>query len=310
MSKINNKILLIVFVVLAAAYFGNKYLGNSGERNFREKLIEIDTSAVDKIVITPPISKHIVLTLTKAGSTWDVTNDTIKDDAEMSMVRSMLSTLVSLKPKRLVASSEDKWKEYQVSDSLSTRVKAYSGDKLLADLIVGKFDFNQQSRTMATFVRRADEKQVYSVDGFITSTFTADFNTLRNKTFLHFNKDDLTSIKFDYPADSSFSLSKLNSKWQVVNEPADSAAVAKYLNSASTFNMREFVDNYQPAGSPMYTMTVDGDNMSTVTIQCYKEGDDYILHSSLNDNAWFRKGNINIFERLLVPRSKFLTKGK
>lgn len=310
MSKINNKVLLIVFVVLAAAYFANKYLGNSGERNFRETLVEIDTADVNKITITPPKSKGPELTLSKTGTEWNVTNDSLNDEAEISMVRSMLATFTSLKPKRLVASSENKWKEYQVGDSLSTRVKAYSGDKVLADLVVGKFDFQQQSRTMSTFVRLADEKQVYSVDGFLSSTFSGDFNMLRDKTFLRFDKNNLTSIKFDYPADSSFSLSKLNGKWQVVNQPADSASVARYLNTASTFNLRDFADGYQPSGPPLYKMTLDGDNMSTITLDCYAQGDDYVLHSSLNDNAWFKKGAINIFDRLIVPRSKFLPKPK
>jgi len=305
MSKINNKVLLLVFVVLAAAYFGNKYLGGSKDRNFREVLIKLDTTEISKLILTPPKGKGIEVTVSKTGSNWEASNGTLKDDADKSMVRSMLGSLSALKPKRLVASSENKWAEYQVTDSLGTKVKAFEGDKLVADLVVGKFDFQQETRTMSTFVRLAKEVEVYSVDGFLSSTFTTDFNGLRDKTFLKFKKDNLTSIRYNYPADSSFTMSKVDGKWQINGQSADSTSVERFLNSAATLNLRDFVDNFQPMDAPVYTMSLDGDNMSTIAIQCYAQGDDYILHSSLNEDAWFKKGSINIFDRLFAPAKKF-----
>lgn len=301
-----NTILLIVFVVLLAIFLGKKFLGSDGDRNFRDVLVSVDTASVTKIVLVSRANDHESVELLKTGLEWAVTNGSINDEADQNTVRGMLASLVKMPPKRLVAKSEDKWAQYEVNDSLGTQVKVYAGDELLADVMIGKFSFQQTNRSMSTFVRLSEDEEVYSVDGFLSSTFNQQFNSLRDKTFLKTEKNNLTSLRFNYPGDSSFVLAKVGDKWQVNNSPADSAAVESYLNGIRTLNQREFADDFQREGKVVtYQLTVGGNNMNDIAVQGYMEGDDLILHSSLNENAFFKKGSLDVFDKVFVSPQKF-----
>ncbi len=301
-----NTILLIVFAGLLAIFLGKKFLGSDGNRNFRDVLVSVDTASVTKIVLVSRANDHESVELSKTGLEWAVTDGNINDDADQNTVRGMLASLVKMPPKRLVAKSEDKWAQYEVNDSLGTQVKVYAGDELLADVMIGKFSFQQTNRSMSTFVRLSEDEEVYSVDGFLSSTFNQQFNSLRDKTFLKTEKSNLTSLRFNYPGDSSFVLAKAGDKWQVNNSPADSAAVEGYLNGIRTLNQREFADDFQREGKVVtYQLTVGGNNMNDIAVQGYMEGDDLILHSSLNENAFFKKGSLDVFDKVFVSPQKF-----
>ena len=307
MNKINNKVLLGILLVLLLIFLGKRFLGSSDERNFKETLVAIDTSQVNKIVIQPRASGGDNITFTKTGMDWEVASADIKDDADINNVKSMLANMVNMKPKRLVAKSEDKWTQYEVNDSLGTRVMAYAGEKLLTDFILGKFNFQQASRSMSNFVRLGDEEDVYSVEGFLSSSFSQEFNNFRDRTFVKTTKDNVMSIRFEYPADSSFVLSKMGTQWQIGELQADSAAVESYLSGLGNITKNEFADDFVPQGKvATYRLTVSGNNMQAFTVSAFLEGEEYILNSSLNEGAYFEEGSLKIFEKLFVGKAGLL----
>lgn len=308
MNKINNKILLGILLVLIFVFLGKRFLGDGGERNFKEKLVSIDTSLVNRIVIQPRASNGEKINLTKTGTGWEIAKEDIKDEADINSVKNMLGNMVNMKPKRLVAKSDDKWAQYEVDDSLGTRVMAYEGDKLLTDFILGKFNFQQATRSMSNFVRLGGEPEVYSVEGFLSSAFNQEFNSFRDKTFVKATKENITSVRFEYPADSSFVLNKVASQWQIQGLPADSAAVEGYLSGLRNMAKNEFADDFSPQGKvALYRLTVSGDNMQAFTVSGFQEGDRYILHSTLNEGAYFDEGNTKIFDKLFVNRSGLIS---
>ncbi len=171
----------------------------------------------------------------------------------------------------------------------------------MADFIVGKFNFQQNTRSMSTFVRLAEEEEVYSVEGFLSSTFNQSFSNLRDKTFLKFNTDDLTSVKFQYPADSSFTLIKIGDTWIVNEGVVDSTAVQTFFNSVQNVTPREFNDTFSASGAvASYQVAFEGNNMNTVTIKGFGTPDKLILHSSLNENAYFKNNATPVFEKLFI----------
>ncbi len=307
MSK--NKILFVVLGALVLIYLGNKFLRSNNERNFKDYVVQLDTAAVTRMVIRPKANNHEPISVVKEGKGWSVSSGDVKDEADKNSIRGMLSSMISLKPIRLVANSEEKWKQYEVNDSLGTQVQMYAGEELLADVMIGKFSFNQAARTAATFVRLTDEDEIYTVDGFLSSTYNQDFNGFRNKIFIKTVPENITSISFQYQGDSSFRMDKLADKWQINGQQVDSAAVRKYVNGLRILTQREFVDGFTASGDPNYKLTIDGNNMSTVNITGYQDGEDIILHSSLNDNAYFKKGNLNVFEKLFVSSTLFKKEG-
>ncbi len=302
-----NKILLLIFGVLLIVFLWKQFFSEGESRNFKEILVELDTARVTKIQLLTKANSGVAVDLVRTGDQWEVSNGTVKDDADQNSITGMLSSLVSLKPKRLVAKSEKKWSQYEVNDSLGTKVKVYAGEQELADLVVGKFNFQQNTRSMSTFVRLSDDEDVYSVEGFLSSTFNQEFSNLRDKTFLKTNKPDLTNLKFEYPGDSSFVLSKMGEQWSVDGLEADSLAVQTYLNGIQNITQRQFDDTFGVDGKvATYRLTVDGNNMNTIIIDGYGNADDLILHSSLNENAYFEKGNLQVFEQLFVSRTNLI----
>lgn len=300
-----NKLLLLVFGGLLLIYLGNKFLGSDNDRNFKNVLVELDTANVTKMVIKARANSHREVTIIKEEKGWMVKDGDKHDNADKNSVRNMLSSIKKLEPQRLVATSEEKWGQYEVNDSLGTQVMAYNGDTKLADVVIGKFSFNQQARTAATFVRMTGEENVYTVDGFLASTFNQEFNSFRNKTFIETTPENLTALKFDYAGDSSFVLNKVKDKWQVNGMEADSAAVVKYLNGLRRVSQREFADDFTPSGEALYTLTIEGNNMNTITVKGYMRDDEIILNSSLNPHAYFNKGSLNVFEKLFVSAAIF-----
>lgn len=307
MNKKNNRILLIVLVALLALYFGKKYLGNSGDRNFKSELVAVDTAAVNKIVVNAKSNQNVPITLTRTGSEWEVSDGTIEDNASPSIMSGILSSLVSMKPERLIAKSKDKWDTNQVSDSLGTDVKVYSDDKLLADLVVGKFNYNQATRSMSTSVRLANSEDVYTVKGYLSSTFNRKTNDFRDKSFVKVKTEDLTKIAFTYPGDSSYVLEKSANGWQIDGQRADSVNVRNYLAGLRMMNMREFDDGFEPASHEHpYQVMIDGDNINTITVTGYATENGLVLHSSMNEDAYFKQASFKPFDKLFVHKQKFI----
>ncbi|MDN5210422.1 DUF4340 domain-containing protein [Fulvivirgaceae bacterium BMA12] len=310
MSKINNKILLAVLLVLLFIFLGKRFFGGSGERNFRDTLVAVDTAQVNKIVIYPrAAAEGDDINFTKTGTGWEVARAAVKDEANISSVKGMLGNMINMKPKRLVAKSSDKWAQYEVNDSLGTRVQAFANDELVADFVLGKFNFQQASRSMSNFVRLTEDEEVYSVDGFLSSSFNQEFNNFRDRTFVSLTPENITSVRFEYPADSAFALNKIESKWQIDGVQADSAAVSSYLSGLRNMTKSEFADDFAPEGkSVAYQLAISGDNMQSITVSAYLEADKYILHSTLNEGAFFDEGSLQIFDKLFVNKESLFPK--
>ena len=142
-------------------------------------------------------------------------------------ISSLFAQLLAIIPKRLAARDESKWNELQV-DSTGSRVKVFEDSKLSLDLVIGRFSF-QQPRTMNTFVRLYNDKDVYEVDGFLDMTFNQGANIFRDGTVIKSDHNTWKQIQFTYPADSSFQLVKSGNSWLLNGKTTDSLKTANYL---------------------------------------------------------------------------------
>lgn len=305
LKKLNTKTLLIIFFALVAVVVLTRIMDEKkGGRTFKQELVNVDTSLVNEILLYPNSEQHKETRLTRSGETWTIQRESISSEADTSYVKNLLGTFALIKPQRLAATEESRWKEYNVDDSLGTRVKFLSGGKLLLDIVVGKFSYNQASRSGISYLRLYEEEDVYAADGFIPMAVNQPFNEWRNKIVVRGNKEDWTKISFSYP-DSSFVLKKENGRWTIENAEADSNKTDQYLNDLSYLTSSSFVDNYSPSASPVMWITIEGNNMaSPVTVKAFPADSEnqYVVNSSANPNAWFSaaKGNLTgrIFKKL------------
>ena len=284
----------------------------------KTKLIDIDTLDINKIILYSKDNKGIPVEFNKKDNKWTVRQGGIISDVQKGAVKSLIAEAVNIKPQSLVTKDKSKWNEYELTDSLGTRIKFLSKkEKVLADIMIGKVNIKQVNNpyggyggnniTGTSFVRLYDGNAIYAADGFLQFSFNRKFEDWRDKTFIKSDKNSITNVKFIYPADSSFSLNKEGMVWHVNSKTADSVNVANYISSLGLLEGENIINSFKPDLSPVYQIVVEGNNLSHFTIKCYKDegANEYVMNSSLNPEVYFTSAKNGIFDKLFKPLDYF-----
>ncbi len=317
-SKFNNKILLIVLVILAGLFILTRTIKQKRSTgNLKTDIVMVDSSAVDAILLYPSAEKGAEIMFSRIGNKWQVTKGEITSDADKNNIDNMFSELINLKPESVVTRNKEKWGDYGVTDSLGTRVVMKDGKKVKFDLIVGRFDYQQSPSgyggygdnygTGRTYIRLKEETDVYVVKGFLAMSFNQTFKNWRDQTFLKTDRNSINLLTFDYPADSGFVAMKSDSLWIIEGITADSAAIASYLNGLSRKSNTAFIDGFSPVIGPDYQLTINGTNMAPVVIKAYSKGEnDFVMNSSQNPDSYFTSPRAGLFENIFKAKSQFI----
>ncbi|UCH13156.1 MAG: DUF4340 domain-containing protein [Bacteroidales bacterium] len=320
-KKLNIKSLVIIFAVLLIIVIIVFYLDSKkGERTFRSNIVDIDTSKVTSIIIYPKSNRQEPVEIIRKDYSWKIKSRQKLFNADENIVTNILKTMTELKPKRVAAADRSRWEEFEVTDSLATRVQLITGKKTGADIYFGKFSYQQPKNQMAyyynqqgtinTFVRIARDKIVYVVEGYLGMTLNRGLNEFRNKSILRSNKSDWTRLSFTYPADSSFYLVREGVNWMVDGLLADSASVASYFNSISWLTSSDFVDDQKPLHTEAdFTLKIEGNNfVKPIQVKAFKAdtANRYLITSSLNEGAFFSGAKSKLTEKIFVGKNEFL----
>lgn len=305
--KINLKALIILFASLLSIVIVVKLVDSKkGSRTFKSELVSVEADDITSIEIYPKATNGKLINLFKENERWRVESEGKKYNADPSTAKRLISQLNDLKSKSVAATKQESWEKYEVTDSLGTRVKLLNGSEPLADLVIGKFSFSQP-RNMTSFVRLADDKEVYGVDGMLGSSFNRDVNSFRDRTIIQSDKSDWTKLTFDYPADSSFVLVENGTEWMIGNEKADSASVAQYFNKIANLSDGNFTE-LEPVIAPTHRLTIEGNNsMQKVEITGYwSDEENFILSTNQNNGAYFNSKTAA--EKIFVTELEFTQK--
>jgi hypothetical protein len=315
---LNTKTLIVLLVILGGIYLITK-LTEKEDRTFRSEMATIDSANVTKMIIMPKLgSDGKEVTITKTGYEWKLESEGKTYKADPSSVKNIMAELMRMKSERVAAVDESKWNEYEVSDSTGTRIQVYDGNKMISDLYVGKFDYTQpkgpqsqfqQNRgKMSTFVRPAEDKTVYVVDGFIKMSIQPNVDAYRDKTLVASNKDDLTKITFNYSTYDNFVLSKEEGKWFLNGMPTDSVKTNGYLNKLARLTSSNFIDDVEPLNNtPLFQVKIEGNNLLPIELKAFPADstNKYIITSSKVPDAKYSGQKAGLFERIFVDRSEF-----
>lgn len=311
-KKVSSGVLIIVLIVLMAAYLIVRYAG-SNERTFKEKVLSFDSATVTEITINDPKNPQVPIDLKKSGDKWMVNVNGRDYTADTNVVKNILKQLSDMPTKRYAGKGKDAWAKYEVTDSAATRVTLKSSGKTIADLLVGKFSYNvpkdqqqqpqmqgrQPRGEMTSYVRIPGEKDVYAVDGYLKMSFGSKIETYRYRSLSGVNAADITRITLDEPGNRK--VYENNGKWTVNGAPADSASVVKYRTTVARLSGTKFTDQDPGSSTYSHSLLIEGNNFTPVEIRAYPVADtnvNYIITSSANPGSFFNGKEGGLFAKI------------
>lgn len=246
---------------------------------FEEELLAVDTAQVQAVRIDR--SNGSSIRLHRTGSGWGVSpSDTSAEyQASSRAINRLLSTLPSLSVNAVVTRQPDKHARYGV-DSTGTRVTLLDGDdEPLGQVYVGQTQmqqpqsggqqqrFRRQRRgTLITYVRPADQSDVYSVEAPLRSVVDRSVTDWRNKQLWAVDRSQIRRVEFDYPADSSFTIMRAApsdtasaatpDSWISEGDTLDTRSVSSLLRTLSSPQASGFANDLSPEsfGDALYTI--------------------------------------------------------
>ncbi|MCH8318517.1 MAG: DUF4340 domain-containing protein [Bacteroidetes bacterium] len=316
--------LAVILVILLGVYFALD-LWDKKERSssYRDELVSIDTTNISKMIITTKSYPEKDIVLIKNNDSWYIRLKEGKNvPADKDEVKRAIDVLLQVKTKRLAANDPSKFNELRV-DTSGTRVQVFEGDKKTLDLIIGKFSF-QNKREFYTYVRLADENEVYTTDAFLGPSFEKDFSRWRDQTIVRLQPDSITAITWIYPADSSFSLGKtlmkkgvsksplrgdLGGLWSINGALVDSTKVKNFLNSLRNIYSDKFADDVSEANlsNKVFAMVIKLSGSKKIEIEAYQHPTyGWVINSSLNPESYFASDDEGVVKRLFANKVRFL----
>ena len=162
----------------------------------------VDPTSVDKVEISGPQA----VKLHKDGELWRLDND---KEADSGAVQRMLDAIPSINSSQLVTRNNDRFADLEVDDDKGLSVKAFSGDKLVANFIIGKVASGE------THVRVKDE--VYGVKGLSRFLFAKDKSAWHQLKFFKTALDDVESVEVKLAGAPAYGLSKKDKDWAITD---------------------------------------------------------------------------------------------
>jgi hypothetical protein len=294
--------------------------GDKNERTFRDQLVTIDTASVTEIVIYPKAKQNGEVKIFKGEEGWKVK---LKENLTASVpdekITGLFTQLLSIKPQRLAARGKDKFESFQV-DSAGTRVKVFEEDDETLDIILGRFNFQQQPQQpgvpnfgrqqpkMSTYVRLGGDNDIYEVDGFLETYFNQEPNSFRNGFVIKSDFNKWNQLTFSYPADTSFQLIKMSDDWFANDNKADSVKTANFLRQLANLRSNSFINDVDAdkLGASDYKLSIKTEEGEDIIINAYFNQGKYIIHSSQNSESYFDGNNAKLGEKIFVGMSKIM----
>jgi hypothetical protein len=320
-KKFKSGILMIILAALMIIYLIVRFAG-SNDRSFRDKVLSFDAATITEIMINDPKSKEGAVDLRLAGDKWIVNNGGQDYTADSNVVKNILKQLSDLPTKRYAGKGRDAWVKYELTDSAASLVTLKSSEKTLAEIFIGKFSYNmpkeqqqqaqfrQQRGDMTTYVRLANEKEVYAVDGFLKMSFSGNINSYRFRNLSNVNPADINRITLDEPGSRKV-LENLDGKWLLNGAPADSTKAVRFNSTLARLSASKFVDQETLPSDPSHSLKIEGNNFTPVKILAYPVADTnvaYIITSSANPGSFFNGKEGGLFKKIWANQPDLLKK--
>lgn len=312
----NNRTLLLIFLGGLAVFFGTKFLRKDHSSSFDPVISAIDTARVDRINFISATPDHEGFELERSDSGWVAKKGNTRVEASSANIGAVLSQLADLNAERVVTKDAGRYAEYEITDSIATRVIAFDGERKLIDLWIGGFRFDQAARSASAFVRKEGKPEVYEVDGFVVMSLKQRFDQYRDKTIVNIDPDDLSKLEWINATGRKETLQKEDGVWHYAGmEAVDSTKMKSYLTTLTNSRGSEFANENPVSGKTAFEkLTLYGNNMvQPIVISAYENNDalkPFLIHSSINPDAVFLSDSMGIYKQVFADIRQFWPDGQ
>ncbi|HIC92385.1 MAG TPA: DUF4340 domain-containing protein [Syntrophaceae bacterium] len=187
------------------------------------------------------------ITLEKAGDLWLVGG---KEGykADSSAIQDILHTMERLNRRDLVSKNPKKREVYEVNEKDGAEVKVYDNrGKLMAHLFLGKGGPD----LFSTYIRRADENEVYLVEGYLKTTFIRSQEDWRDKTIFDFDPQHIHRIILESGGKRIVVEREDVGEWKLKRpqeQPADKGKLEDMIYTLATLKASRFPEEGEPKG--------------------------------------------------------------
>jgi len=312
----NNRTLLIVFGICLALFLGAKILKGNKTSSFDDAIIKVDSASVDQIKFISAGNHPEEFELKRNGKDWVAVKSDMSVPASSENIGSILGQLSHLTAKRIVTNDVAHYSDYEISDSLASKVRVWQGKNQVADLEIGGFRFDQNTRSAFSFIKNAGKPEVYEVDGFLSMGLKARFNQFRGKQLVKVSQEDLTSIEWIGNNQPKQVITKEDGLWHYAGmEAVDSAQFNTYLTGLVSAQGSEFSDLSSTMGLTLLEkVTLTGNNMIDPTVITAFAAQDtlkpFLISSSVNPGAVFKSDSNGLYKKIFLDLRPFWPNGK
>jgi hypothetical protein len=240
---------LVVLGIVAAITFREK--PNTEKEKVKESITPVDADKVDtiKVVRQEGIGdkkEEEKYTLKKTKDTWRMV-EPVDFAVVASTVESMLKALSELRVIDIISEKPESHAKFAVDDKDGVKVTAMAGNTVLLDIIIGN------AKGGITFARLPGKNAVYRMKGSFKFNLDRSIKTLRDKTIVQVEMDDLDKVTFTQGNDN-LTLAREGEGNDVTVKPVDQEIkdfddkkAAGVVRSAIRLNAVGFVDDALPA---------------------------------------------------------------
>lgn len=246
---------------------------------------------------------------------------------DKNRIKDILETIDSLKLTALISESKN-YVRYDLNEAKKITVKAWSGKSLLREFDIGKTAPTYQH----TFVKLADDPNVYHARGYFRTRFDKSVDDFRDKAVLSFNKVEIKEVDIvnnndkyivlrkaaaagdkddkaakDGKTDTGAGLKK--TEWQTtVGKPVESEKLESLLSTLSDLGCDGYVEDAKKEDfkDPIFSVTLKGAKEYSLAVfpKLKEDASEYPAMSSQNPYVFQLSDNRVDYLRRTVAEEK------
>ncbi len=265
------KTTLILFVLLIGVGLFYYFWGVKGEakRQARQERQErilpmIEPSEVNRVELLQDDS--VTVAYERMDGKWEIT-DPVRTAPDTAKLSTNLNAFLEAEKQRTITTELADLQPYGL-DRPTVRVRITYRDTGQVELLVGDKTPTKSDR----FVKRADSPAIYTATSKVQREGTKELFDLRDRSILHFTRDDITRVVLERTEGGSLKFNKMGSDWRL-DEPqvkVKSSEITSMLRNLATNKLQE-VHRETPDNLPEYGLDNPGVRVSLFSSDTTRE---------------------------------------